>query len=912
MTIADYMKKNAYDNLEFCNGFDARIVKDPDAIVPYRLIDKSLKKVNKYFEITRPNKECCVFIDLDGKAHPNTTEEQFNTTNENIITILRGFENEFSVMSSSAFQHKTRDRKGGEIITNKYSFRITFHEYTDNILKMPKYVEEEKLPYIRDMIGGEIPIYYGKPDDKEYDFLDIDPSVYRGKGGEGVGKMRCPYAYKGARHQNNPINPFEVHRPNKIVSGDFEDNLINFIKPTYTKLNLGDDYLEPVHKPTKKVVKIKQEPTEEKNAEPTEQKTIYNTKTTFTIKKRPFNKEALKPSQMIDLLMNYLKNDKVDWTIYFKIGSTLAHNGYDYKVFDDWCKLSKDYNKTQDNCYDWNGWVESRENMSVGMIVNLLKNKPTEYEAYKEKYLKIPDPKITLKQTEILLDIVKYLRPFLYKFIRYTNKKWYVFNEHTTLWEVKPNIQSVVVGYIHKLCDNEIKTMEKTIKTMTINIQPDNDDDSDDEDDKKDENKKIKKIKKDLKKWESAKSKIEKGRNTLQTYCEVELLDNMFYEKLDRHMGFIAFEDCLYHIETGTDTPLSYDNYLTKTLPYPYQKGNEKDKTELREILKKICNYDEAFLEYYLSVLGYSLTGYAHKEQNFWVFYGSNGSNGKSKPFEILNKILGSYCVCGNTKMLQEGTNKEHKSIPSVASSYIAYFNELPKENKINNALVKNWRDGAEIQNEVMFGTEATIKINSKMFIITNHKLNFGKDGGMNRSLIQLEFKSRFEDNLEEEDYDNLYFKKDKDLNGKIELMKYSFLELLLEYGKKYLTEGKLVEQPAEVKEATNELIMKNDTFLEWLDSYFVFEPNRNVMLCEMTEKYMETTSTTFKYDDDVRKHILQEMRRIGRYQFDRLKKKGDLKRGAFKNIRFKTQNELIKSMGCVLNYDDEEEEMLL
>ena len=166
-------------------------------------------------------------------------------------------------------------------------------------------------------------------------------------------------------------------------------------------------------------------------------------------------------------------------------------------------------------------------------------------------------------------------------------------------------------------------------------------------------------------------------------------------------------------------------------------------------------------------------------------------------------------------------------------------------------------------------------------------------------------------DNLEEEDYDNLYFKKDKDLNGKLELMKYSFLELLLEYGKKYLTEGKLVEQPTEVKEATNELIMKNDTFLEWLDSYFVFEANRNVMLCEMTEKYMETTSTTFKYDDDVRKHILQEMRRIGTYQFDRLKKKGDLKRGAFKNIRFKTQNELIKSMGCVLNYDDEEEMLI-
>jgi len=268
MTIADFMT-SPYDNLEFCAGYDAPIVKDPNYIKKYNEIKKPLKKINKYFEITRPNKECCVFIDLDGKAHPNTKEEHFNNTNINIQNILSSFTEDFSVMCSSAYAHRSIDRAGKEITTNKYSFRITFHEYTDNILKMAKYVEQEKLPYIRDLITSEIPVYYGKPDGQEYDFLDIDPSVYRGKGGEGVGKMRCPNAYKGAKHHNNPINPYEIHRPNEIVSGDFEDNLINYIKPTYTKLNLGDEYLEPVEKKKLRIVK-RQTPTEEKTEEPNE------------------------------------------------------------------------------------------------------------------------------------------------------------------------------------------------------------------------------------------------------------------------------------------------------------------------------------------------------------------------------------------------------------------------------------------------------------------------------------------------------------------------------------------------------------------------------------------------------------------------------------------------------------------
>lgn len=859
-----------YDNLEFVNGLQ----KNEKDVITWSHVKTMINKPHNLYEITRPNKNVKIFVDIDGKASPNISESDFYDTVNEINEVLSAHENDFVVMGSSKYNHIILKKNKEEKI-NKYSWRLTFKNYIECVSHMSTYVKANIFPEIESILDGIIKITWDKSKTQEFDVLDIDPSVYR----VGFGKMRTINAYK------HPTS-YEIDRVNKMVNGGLENHLIHCIT--------DEDKFIKIEKPVieKPVIETRQKP---------EQPIVYNTN--FNIKQRQFNKDAIKPTQMIDLLMNFLKNDKVDWSIYFKVGSTLAHNGYKFKIFDDWCRLSKEYNSVCNNRSDWNSWVTSSENMCIGIIINLLKEKTTEYSSYKDKYMKKQDPKITLDLLGDECELINHLRPFLYEFIRYTNKKWYVFNNNTTLWEPIPNIQHVIVNYIGKLCMNEIKSLKNKIKDMKPKVQEDSDDDSEDEEDKKEENKKLKKIKKELNKWEKAKKHTNKSSTKYEKYCETQLLDNEFYEKLDNHIGFLAFQDCMYHIASATTTPLSYDNYLTKTLPYPYQKGNEKDKAHVREILKKICNYDDSFLDYYLSVIGYSFTGYAHREQNFWVFYGSNGSNGKSKPFEIMEHIFGDYCVCGNTKMLQEGSNKEHKSIPSVAKSYVSYFNELPKENKINNALIKTWRDGATIKNEIMFGTESTIKINSKMFIISNHKLNFGKDGGMNRSLIQLPFNARFEDNLEEEDYENLYFKKDKELNTKLIQMKYSFIELIMEYGKKYLDEGKLVDQPECVKQATADLIKENDTFLTWLSEYFVFEAGRFEMVDTVMLKYTESTDTNFKTEKELRKYVLTEMRRIGTYPYDKLKMR-DGKRGAFKNIRMKTEKELMDSLGCLIQID--------
>ncbi len=822
-----------------------------------------LNKPNNYFECLEEDKYTRLFVDIDNHSDYKGSkwdihQNKFTTVDGNILKhLINGFPN-CSIIHASYYKLPIRNKRGDIIdYEHKLSYRITDPTLVCFNMNICKQV---CLNHFYNRIKKCLGEYFK--------YIEIDSSVYR------RGKMSCCNSYKYEH---------EKDRTKKLVHGEIEDTFIqprNFDESKYEEIIKEDNIGKYVPKPTPKkdVEKATTEVSKGKG------------------KKRCSNNDAMPPNQMKDLLLNYLKNDVVSWDRYFLIGSTTAQNGYEFEIFDEWCKLSPDYNNKCDNLNDWNYWVNSFETMSIGTIINLLKKKPEAYKNYMEKYEKKKEPKITLEQLKSPFDIIEHLKPFLFRRIRYSNKIWYVFNNHTTLWEKVPNIQYVLHSIIKKLCENQIQPMKKKLKKL----EKTNDDSDSDSDDDNDDAKEIKKLKKNIKKWESAKLSIEKHSKKMQTYCETELLDNDFEEKLDQNIGFLVFKDCKIHIETRTKTSLTYDDYLTKTIPFPYEEPNEEDIKSILNDLLKIMNNDQEQLIYCLMILGYALTGYASLEQIFWVFYGSNGSNGKSILFEIVGQIFTPYVVCGNTKMLQDGSNKEHKSIPNAANARIAWFNEVPKENKINTSLIKMWRDGNSIKNEVLFGTEKTIRINSKMFIISNHQINFGKDGGINRSIVQVPFNSRFEDNLEEEDPQNLYFKKDKNILTKFINRKYSFIELMIRYGQKYLKDKKLVKQPQSVQESTKQIIKQNDKFMNWLEQYCVFEIGESIMLKDLMEKYTSTTGKVFANEIELCNYVKMQMKRIGKYQYDRRKmKQGN--QGAYKNIRFLTEQEIIQNGTCMV-----------
>ena len=340
---------NPLINVEFCRGIDANIVKDTTKILPWDAVKDIISKQtpeNNLYEVTKPNKPIKIFIDIDGEASQNITQSKFNIIVNSIMNQLSQLD--CAVMNSSKYEHTYTDNDGKEKVSNKYSFRLTFHKYISCISKMVAIVENEYYPMLKNELKDIIDIDFGN---KTEDCLNIDKAVYRTKG---VGKMRCPNAYKGKTNcfKNNHFNSFEYDRPNHIVIGSVEDNLIHYIDP-------NDEFID-----------IKDEPVENKIIEKQEKKTKTDddndTQTTIDC-----DVEAL-----LDLIdVEYLSEYK-DWTKILWAGKAC---GVDKEFLR---KISMKSEKYNDNAFDktYNGYNEPTNTIATIKYYAKLSNKDKYYD----------------------------------------------------------------------------------------------------------------------------------------------------------------------------------------------------------------------------------------------------------------------------------------------------------------------------------------------------------------------------------------------------------------------------------------------------------------------------------------------------------------------------------------------------
>ena len=151
---------------------------------------------------------------------------------------------------------------------------------------------------------------------------------------------------------------------------------------------------------------------------------------------------------------------------------------------------------------------------------------------------------------------------------------------------------------------------------------------------------------------------------------------------------------------------------MTETIPYNYMSSNEEDKQKVRDILFKICNCNEEHLEYYLSILGYSMIGDPEKEKSMYFLIGNKGNNGKSLIMNTLADIMPNYCKKIDRLTFEEDYKKSHKNLISVKGKRIIFLEEL-SEKKLNIELLKEYSDGKNIEVEIVYGTTEKINIGS-------------------------------------------------------------------------------------------------------------------------------------------------------------------------------------------------------
>ena len=773
----------------------AKDVKVSDNMINYVSYDKiKLSDNNPYYEVLRPDTKKKPYMDLDGQIDINISKDEFYDIHNKICDILKN-ETDLAIRTSSQYKSK----KG----TNKLSYHIIFkNETIENTFKCKEYIQTVKMPIISNLLNEVIECKWkdnAKITEKD-NVLYCDNSVYS----NGRQLLRTINAYKKG----------EENRCMELISGDETDHIIQHIK--------GDEkHIEFLNtRPTKKV-----------NKKPKKEEVVL----LQSVEQKRFTR-----------FLHYLGNPRIDYNeIYLKVGSALAHNGAKYETFEKW-SMSIDIPHRTATDYDaWRSWDRQSKKIPFAIAENVLKReKPKAYTKYMKEIYDI-ELMLTNEDFKLGVDaITDKIYPVIKNDIIYHEAskphKWYVWDKPTGLWDNHVNINHIITKHITKAIEFQEKDLQKQL-------------DNEKNDDKK------KEIKEQLTNIVKRYSWKDNHLSSIIKHLQPLLEDKTFHHKLNINLGYIAFKNGLYDIENNTLRDYKYDDFVSITLPYDYkEERNEDDEEFIRDTLMKICNNNKSHLDYYLSVIGYSLLGYADRIQEFYILYGAQGSNGKSKIFEILCNILHHYCKKSNNDLLEAQNNQIHKSLAELKNARLVWVNELPKKKKLNAELAKNIRDGTKLRYRVMYGTEDSLDITFKLFAMTNHEPKFDADGGMDRSFKLMNFNSHFHIKYEEDDYDKLQFKPSNTIDTDLQQRKMELLHILFDYAREYLRNNKLQPFPIEWEEDTQDVIEDNDRFKQFYTERIVSDDGNRLSWKDVCSAYFGGI------DGGKKKWVRKEMKRMG------------------------------------------------
>jgi phage/plasmid-associated DNA primase len=346
-------------------------------------------------------------------------------------------------------------------------------------------------------------------------------------------------------------------------------------------------------------------------------------------------------------------------------------------------------------------------------------------------------------------DIAKFISKSLSESLVFCNDRWFLYDKLLGIWRVIKTPSATVISNIQNHID-ETKVSLLLQKMAT-----------DDEEQKKT-------LTECEKKYNEFYKQVGKGAFTNQIIKILQdyLFDGDFERQLDTTPYEVAFRNGIYNLKAKTITNvdgkmqnvevgfrfgLKASDKLTQTIPFNYVKSTVTEVDEVKQELKKIANNNDQHLDYYLSSLGYAMTGDASLEQILNNIRGQKASNGKSVVFDALMVIMPNYIVELEKDLFDVNFGQIHKSVAGWKGKRIGYINELSKRRQ-DSDLLKKVADGTSIPYKVMYGTMDTMPITFKLFIVGNHTIKVEADGGIKRRLKMMQLDSDFVEGLEKDE----------------------------------------------------------------------------------------------------------------------------------------------------------------
>jgi phage/plasmid-associated DNA primase len=526
------------------------------------------------------------------------------------------------------------------------------------------------------------------------------------------------------------------------------------------------------------------------------------------------NNEKIKNKKIENLkkFLNIYTQDYYDYyDFWFRIGmgykKMSKKYNYDFKEdFQNFSKKSKKYN--DDDFYKfWNNFNIEKITINEGSLYKYARDSSLgEYKKIMKELYEIQNFEITEK---FIADTLKELlgENFVYK-----RGKIYCFNIRNKMWFegyglMKNYINDEIFDYLKNIIDDSI--YDESVKNNQI--------------------KELKKYCLRVKEQEKICLTYE-NRNKYESIEEIEFNSKPF---------LIGFSNGVYDLQKNEFREYKFDDYMTIHTGYNYEKKyDNKKKDELELLFKKIMP-NKKIRDYLFTVLS---TGLINKQYQYFFIFNGSGGNGKSLVNLLMEIVLGNYHYILDTQYLTE--TKKQGACPELANMGHKRFvvsHEPSGKKKIKNENIKKFTGDDIIQGRACNSNETEIILKNTFIMNCNDKPLFEeppKQAELRRTK-DIPFESKFTDNNNEVDESKNIYKAEKIYTDREYLKKfrYAFLDILIEYSNKFISNNEIFDVPLEIEERTSEYMKKNYPYLEYLDELCEKNENNFINLGEYYEK---------------------------------------------------------------------------
>jgi len=516
------------------------------------------------------------------------------------------------------------------------------------------------------------------------------------------------------------------------------------------------------------------------------------------------NDELIIIKRIVTECLSYSRAERYDDWI--NLGWVLRN--IDYRLLDTWIEFSKiGSSYIEGECQKlWNKM--RKDNMGIGTL------KWWAQQDNEEKYHSIMNDSVIplidlcIRSDGAHYDIAKVVQAIYKDEIKTINKTlWYHYDKDKHRWKITTEGSILRIILSTDICKKFIERAHYWNSQCYVMDDPE----------QKDIN--SEKAKKCLKIAQQLKNASFKDNIMRELRCL--FMDEKFDELLDSRSHLIGFTNGVYDLKMHIFREGMPDDYIfhSTKLNYIAYNSNMPEYNEIDEFFGKLFTINSV-KNYVLDILACIIDGSIAQER-FYIFTGQ-GSNGKSRVLDLIQKAVGDYyCIMPIALLTQKraASNSAQSELERTKGRRFAVMQEPSEQDKINIGFMKELSGNDRIITRGLYKEPTEFKPQFKMILTCNELPEVpSDDGGTWRRIRVVEFTSRFCENPQKSNE----FAMDLELSDKFDRWAEPFLSMLIERHKGINPNS--IAEPMEVRIATESYKNNNDVIGQFISEKIIID----------------------------------------------------------------------------------------